>query len=339
MKRQQQLQAAETQLKDTTQPRLWLEITLLSLLPGANSSSAKQLEAQIVQSPAIPQQPTLNALSSKREFKQASIPQEITVNIHEREIVAIDSPQDRDALVTSASLATAINEPDSDSEAIWQQVIACLHPPTTQALLSQQCHLISIEATQATVGISSAKLRGLHQGKLPNIEAAFEKVCQRKINVKLEVSSKQAVPTTAVSKTDASNYTCDFLRSSIDSKFLQEHNTESESSEKLEPTKVPQINLAINLSQNEVMSSELSNYQKNDLDNDTSRECLQQAVENLAKNFDGEIVQVQLEQKIKRDFEINTFEDNEIPFIRPVYSRTNFGKELCDSWELEANQY
>lgn len=30
---------------------------------------------------------------------------------------------------------------------------------------------------------------------------------------------------------------------------------------------------------------------------------------------------------------------DEIPFMRPVYSKTNFGRELCDSWELEANQY
>lgn len=30
---------------------------------------------------------------------------------------------------------------------------------------------------------------------------------------------------------------------------------------------------------------------------------------------------------------------DEIPFVRPVYSRTNFGRELCDSWELEANRY
>lgn len=30
---------------------------------------------------------------------------------------------------------------------------------------------------------------------------------------------------------------------------------------------------------------------------------------------------------------------DEIPFLRPVYSRTNFGRELCDSWELEANRY
>jgi len=30
---------------------------------------------------------------------------------------------------------------------------------------------------------------------------------------------------------------------------------------------------------------------------------------------------------------------DEIPFVRPVYSRTNFGRELCDSWELEVNRY
>lgn len=30
---------------------------------------------------------------------------------------------------------------------------------------------------------------------------------------------------------------------------------------------------------------------------------------------------------------------DEIPFVRPVYSRTNFGTQLCDSWELEANRY
>ena len=30
---------------------------------------------------------------------------------------------------------------------------------------------------------------------------------------------------------------------------------------------------------------------------------------------------------------------DEIPFRRPVYSKTSFGSQLCDSWELEANRY
>ena len=30
---------------------------------------------------------------------------------------------------------------------------------------------------------------------------------------------------------------------------------------------------------------------------------------------------------------------DEIPFVRPIYSKTNFALQLCDSWELEANRY
>lgn len=30
---------------------------------------------------------------------------------------------------------------------------------------------------------------------------------------------------------------------------------------------------------------------------------------------------------------------DDIPFRRAVYARTSWGQELCDSWELEANQY
>ncbi len=49
--------------------------------------------------------------------------------------------------------------------------------------------MISFQDSSAIVGISSAKLQKLHQGKVPNIEAAFEKVCQRKIKIHLKVAS------------------------------------------------------------------------------------------------------------------------------------------------------
>lgn len=48
---QQHLKAAETQLKRTTQPRLWLEVTLLGLLPEVYSAISIQPQA-VVQSPA-----------------------------------------------------------------------------------------------------------------------------------------------------------------------------------------------------------------------------------------------------------------------------------------------
>lgn len=77
------------------------------------------------------------------------------------------------------------------NQEIWSKVVSCLQPPTTQALLKQQCHLVSFDGLSAIVGISSAKLQKLNQGKVPNIEAAFAQVCQRKVRVQLEVASSQ----------------------------------------------------------------------------------------------------------------------------------------------------
>ena len=78
--------------------------------------------------------------------------------------------------------------PTIDYEEIWIKVVDCTHPPMTQNLLRQHCHLIDLTNTLATVGIISAPLQKMGQGKIPNIEAAFAKVCDRKIKVVLEVS-------------------------------------------------------------------------------------------------------------------------------------------------------
>jgi DNA polymerase-3 subunit gamma/tau len=43
----------------------------------------------------------------------------------------------------------------------------------------------------AIVGVSSANLQKMTQQKIPNIEAAFAQVCQRKVRVQLEVVSSQ----------------------------------------------------------------------------------------------------------------------------------------------------
>ena len=53
---QQHLRSAEVQLKNTTQPRLWLEITLLGLLPTVSSASQQQIiPQQIVSAPTTHQ--------------------------------------------------------------------------------------------------------------------------------------------------------------------------------------------------------------------------------------------------------------------------------------------
>jgi DNA polymerase III subunit gamma/tau len=115
LKGQQRLRDAEAQLKNTTKPRLWLEVALLELLS-------------------------------------------------------------EDSKVVAANAE------------IWEKVMSSLQPPTTQALVRQQCHLIRFEDMKAVVGVGSEKLQKMTQQKVPNIEAAFAQIGKKRVSVQIVVS-------------------------------------------------------------------------------------------------------------------------------------------------------
>ena len=212
---QQKLKEAETQLKQTTQARLWLEVTLLGLLPTANvTSSAESHKLPNVNSvtgsaPAaeIKFEPTITEKLDKpprvpdlQPEKISTIPATQTApepvpraqnkenEPPEPAIAAVATPQPIEpSPITPPSETAVVNS--AKNQEIWQRVIESVGSRMTQTLLSQQCHLISLQGSTAIVGISNAKLRALHQGKVTNIETAFAKVCQRKIKVQLEVSN------------------------------------------------------------------------------------------------------------------------------------------------------
>jgi DNA polymerase III subunit gamma/tau len=292
---QQQLQAAETKLKDTTQPRLWLEITLLNLLPSSSFFSVKPYEQKIIQT-SISSLPIVNLEVKPLEYLQKTNDLEVTTAQQEDETVKVKITHNQEIPVKPNLPATATNQIELNLEAIWQQVIACLQPPTTQALLRQHGHLISIEATQAIVGISSAKLRGISQGKIPNIEVAFEKICQRKIKVHLEVAAQQI--DIAISDS-VSEIDCRGLTTTIDDSTMSDRSEEITSSISINldrpflsaKPELARTTATHNNDENTTMLTTLTNEesgQKSELDN---QENLQQAIENLTKNFEGEIVQ------------------------------------------------
>ena len=144
-----------------------------------------------------------------------------------------------------------------------------LQPPTTKALLSQQCHLVDFQGSSAIVGISSAKLQRLHQGKVPNIEAAFEKVCQRKIKVRLEVAST----TNQKSISDSSSTSAiDLITPSSPSPFIPQVNTETVQSQTVDNTSAqsPSIPDSQTPKYNETVIPINSNVTKSDLDSISS---------------------------------------------------------------------
>ena len=222
---QQHLQEAETQLKHTTQPRLWLEVTLLGLLPQASTAITKQA-VTLVNSPPTPSksQAVTNPQTSTRV--PVVVPQDaVTVAAVKPEKNIVPAPlappkpehhpvesvnqhhiEQQNSSASKADVVKAIprelssvavsqpvtpnssQDPVANQE-IWSKVISCIQSPMTKTLLEQQCHLVSFDGLSAIVGISSKSLEKLNQDKVPKIEQAFAQVCQRKVRVQLEFAN------------------------------------------------------------------------------------------------------------------------------------------------------
>ncbi len=426
---QQQLKEAETQLKNTTQPRLWLEVTLLSLLPGLNQESATittpvsapvtapQPSQELMQTKvtSVPQSPPEPSITQPETVTTPAVEVEAEVKVdiaQPTQITPSEKLSPQPSAIESTTTVPSVDtlethtqpvepsspvnqQPTNDpvaNQQLWSQVIACLHPPTTKALLSQHCHLISFNGYSAIVGISSANLQKLHQRKVPNIEAAFSQVCQQKVKVSLEVAIPQQqenhkrspAVTTPVTPQSSSTISTSERSPSVDAASVtppalkvDSHNEANQSQPANSTSPLPaKIIQTQTPAQAEVpVSQPLTSLESPHLETklpppseatdttteDYSPDALQRAIESLTQNFEGEVVE--LEAKIfaeEEELETETIDipanisnitlgnrpdlsnyddEDDIPFVRPIYSRTNFGSQLCDSWELEANRY
>lgn len=336
---QQHLQEVETQLKHTTQPRLWLEVTLLGLLPNnncnikqppivntatassnsVNSTSVNSHLSELIpqQNPsqesekAVPQTTPEPKQPVREQTKPVSQPIEQThtpkTAPHEISTARASTPEPVEPVPSSNLQQAATNKE------IWDKVVSCLQPPTTQALLKQQCHLVSFDDSSAIVGISSAKLQKLNQGKIPNIEAAFARVCQRKIKVQLEVATvKSASPTNSLASknnliSESQPNLSDKQNTSLVVKTPEPEanttkpnpSTSSQTAEitpdlELKASSASSLESANNstirsLPKIEVVTSPaiIENSERDDSDDD-----FQKAIDNLTLSFEGELVQL-----------------------------------------------
>jgi DNA polymerase III subunit gamma/tau len=81
-----------------------------------------------------------------------------------------------------------VSEPiaELDLSQIWQQLLGNLNR-LSQALLSEHAQLISFKGREAQIGIRNSSLARIAQSKLPDVEAAFLKVFNRKVGVSLQI--------------------------------------------------------------------------------------------------------------------------------------------------------
>ncbi|BAY21970.1 DNA polymerase III gamma and tau subunits [Calothrix sp. NIES-2100] len=181
---QKHLREAEQQIKNTTQPRLWLEVTLLGLLPSANIPVQAVVSAQPrMSAPAVsPSQPRITPLppppppppDSVTVYQPAEAPKPSNLPVEP---------------VTTASPAQEIVETSTaDFIQIWQQVLSNIQQIPRRELLRQMCHLIEFDGTYARVGVKAAWHKKV-QSDLQMITAAFQQTFQREVKVSLEVGT------------------------------------------------------------------------------------------------------------------------------------------------------
>ena len=217
---QKHLREAEVQIKNTTQPRLWLEVTLLGLLPSAtNIQPQAPSVAPRVNTPAVspsyppvvaqnhpvssvplaePQtnhnsasanhqadaqnQPVTSSPSVEQQTNHNSVAKSVSPPIPEP--VAVPVPPANIEPVTSE----VVGEAEYDLTQIWQQVLANLQPKSSQEMLRQMSQLIEFDGVVARIAIKQAWYDKGNKGKsyLPMITAAFQQTFQREIQINIE---------------------------------------------------------------------------------------------------------------------------------------------------------
>jgi len=139
------LKGSEQQLRQSVQPRLWLEVLLLGLLAEASTGSAAAPvsvspgAAAPAQAPAVPSAPAANA----------------------------HGPAAAHAPVPSSPGG------GSDLTELWQQILASLELPSTRMLLSQQAALVRLDGQRAVVRVSGNWV-AMVQSRLPLLEKALQ---------------------------------------------------------------------------------------------------------------------------------------------------------------------
>jgi len=195
---QQKLKESETQLRHTTQPRLWLEVSLLGLLPDACVPIAPP-QAQVVQSPlpsnvvpitaapprTIQPDPATASLGQNPEFSEAPASTSIR-------------PQAVDVVEPTQTVKSPIADPPErvtpvNVEQIWVTVLDTFMP-FVRPLFATNCTLKNFEGNTASVEITVPAMSKAIQFRKTELETVFEQALGRPIKVNLAVASQTQPP-------------------------------------------------------------------------------------------------------------------------------------------------
>ena len=291
---QKKLKDSEVQIKNTTQPRLWLEITLLSLLPSANVVVTKVANPA---TPPIKTQPQATNNIPVTVHKQPTpqtnhLPSQVTHTPTNHSPEAKPEPEP-ELTVTPASEDIPTAHVDIDlttPDEIKEKVAAGIIPTMTKSFLRQQCYLTKIEGATVTIGVISKGLLNIAKTQQKDIEAGFTKVFGKPMSVFFfaDKDLKTKNPQIQISKPQPETQT------------PPPSNTTVKPEEKIEETKeaiAPSASVTPSPVENSspvaqpLTTPPVETITKGPvIESSSSTEEVQKAAENLAKSFKGEIV-------------------------------------------------
>ncbi|WP_398333372.1 DNA polymerase III subunit gamma/tau [Vulcanococcus sp.] len=169
---QAQLKGSEQQLRQSVQPRLWLEVLLLGLLSEAPAAGA----AAPVRTPATAATPATSAAPAPAP---APVAAPVPLPAATPAPSAAPAPAPTPAPAASPAPAPAPPAPTPEPAAgtpnlgeLWQQILAGLELPSTRMLLSQQAQLVRLDQQRAVVQVAGNWM-AMVQGRQALLEQAI----------------------------------------------------------------------------------------------------------------------------------------------------------------------
>ncbi|MEC8604585.1 MAG: DNA polymerase III subunit gamma/tau [Cyanobacteriota bacterium] len=186
---QEGLRGSEVQLRQSAQPRLWLEVLLLGLLAEPQAAAIAATPAPVAQAAAPAQTPA--PAGAPPAPAAATIP----VPAPAAEPAAAPAPAASTTPAPEAAPAPAPAAANLDLNSLWQQILASLELPSTRMLLTQQGELVRLDNQRAVVRVAP-NWAGMVQSRLPLLEQAAAKVLGQPRQVVLETGepSQQKQP-------------------------------------------------------------------------------------------------------------------------------------------------
>ena len=160
---QAELRGAEQQLRQSVQPRLWLEVLLLGLLAEPVTATASAT------APSAPTAPPAPVPAPKPATPSTAV---AAVNLPNTSSSSAAPTPERIIPEPAAAEPPPTAPQTDDLGELWQQILAGLELPSTRMLLSQQARLVHIDNHRAVVQVAGNWM-GMVQSRVALLEQAI----------------------------------------------------------------------------------------------------------------------------------------------------------------------